>query len=124
MDALQQAIFEVLAGAAGVSNIVGTRVYPDAAPQGVARPYVVWQEISDVPENGLDGALGLDNFRVQVTCWAEKATDARALLVQVIAAMAASAQFKSLLADRRALPFEPDTKLFGSQADFSVWLRS
>lgn len=121
---LQQAVFETLGQAAGVNALVGARIYPDVAPQDAARPYIVWQEVSNVPANGLDGFLNLDNFRVQVTCWGVKATDVRDIDAAVRAAMDAATSFKSLQVDHRALPFEPDTKLFGSQSDFSVWLRT
>lgn len=127
MIAIQQKVFETLGGFAGLSAAVGTRIYPDIAPQEVARPFVVWQEIFTDPMNNLGGSVesnGLTNFLIQVTSWATTATLARDVDLQARLAMIAATQFKSLLRDSRSLGFETDTKLFGIQSDFSVWLKS
>jgi hypothetical protein len=127
MVPIQQKIYEALAGFAALSALVGTRVYPDIAPQDVARPFVVWQEISLQQMNDMSGSAessGLSNYHIQVTSWAAKATDARDLDKQVRLAMIAASAFKSLLNDSRAMPYESDTKLFGTQSDFSVWLKT
>lgn len=127
MIALQQKVYETLGGFAGLSAAVGARIYPDIAPQGVARPFVVWQEIFTDPMNNLGGSVessGLTNFLIQVTSWATTATLARDVDLQARLAMIAATQFKSLLRDSRSLGFEMDTKLFGIQSDFSVWLKS
>lgn len=128
---IQQHMFNTLAGYAGVANLVGSRVYPDNADQGVAKPYLVWQEVSLLKVgNDLGGSVessGLDNYRIQVTAWAngiKGASDARALDYQVRLAMIAATAFKSLHIDSRALPFEPETKMYGFQSDFSVWLNT
>lgn len=122
-------MFSALSGYAGVSALVGSRCYPDVAPQDVARPFVVWQEISLIPTMDMNGTAesnSLNNYRIQVTSWATKATSARDLDAQVRLAMnaVAASVFKALLTDSRSLGFEPDTKLFGIQSDFSVWLKT
>lgn len=130
--AIQAAVFAALGGYAGLSTIVGAKIFPDVAPQGTGAPYVVWQEISLVAaSNDMAGSVetgGLSNFRIQVTSWAKGsdrgATKAREVDGQVRLAMIAATGFKSLLVDNRALPFEQDTKLHGVQSDFSVWLRT
>lgn len=125
---LAEDLFAALGQYAGLNALVGARIYPDVAPQGVAVPYVVWQEISDLEVNDLGGSSaesgGLDQYRVQVTCWAATGTQARAIRKQVRAAMAASALFRSIQIDARSAGFEPDTKLYGAQSDFSVWHRT
>lgn len=127
MTAIQQAVYEALAGFAGLSDLLGTRVYPDEAPQNAARPYAVWQEISDVECTDLSGSAetgGTHNYRIQVTYYDVNQTKSRDGNKQVKLAMQAAAGFKSIHSDTRALPFEPDTKLFGMQSDFSVWIRT
>jgi hypothetical protein len=127
VKAIQQAVFEALAGYAGLSQLVGARVYADVAKQGVSRPYVVWQEISTTEVNDLSGSAetsGTHNYRIQVTFWAVDATRAREGNKQVKLAMIAASGIKSLAIDTRALPYEPDTKLHGMQTDFSVWIRT
>lgn len=117
------AIYDALAGHAGVQTLVGTRVYPDIAPQDAAFPRLVWQEVSTVPVNAMDGYGNLVSCRVQVTSWSRKATDARSLDAQVRLAMAASTQFKSLHIEFRSLGLDEETRSFGVQSDFSVWLK-
>lgn len=54
------------------------RVYPfGEAPQGVARPYAVWQIITGAPENYLGDRPDVDNLNVQIDIYAETATEAR-----------------------------------------------
>lgn len=127
MATIQQAMYESLGGFAGISALVGARVYPDIAPQDVARPFVVWQEINTEQMNSLAGSVesgGLTNYLIEATCWAATGAGARNLDAQVRAAMIAATQFKSVLSDGQSLGFDPDTKLYGYQSDFSVWLRS
>ena len=127
MTLIQRYLFEALGGYAGVSALIGTRIYPDVAPQGVARPFVVWQEIFTQQQNNLGGSVetsGLTNYLIQVTCWATSGTLAREVDAQVRLAMIAATSFKSLLSNARAMDYEPDTKLHGHQSDFSVWLRT
>lgn len=122
---LEDSVYAALAGYAGLSALVGARIYPDEAPQNTVSPYVVWQEISMLPTNDLNGSAvsgSLENSRVQVTCYAKKTSQAKAALLQARTAMFAASQFRCTEEDRRAPPFEPDTKLFAAQADFSVWL--
>lgn len=132
MTLIQRLIFESLGGFAGLSALVGARIYPDLAPSGVARPYVVWQEIALTQANDIGGSAetsGLSNYLIQITSWAEGsgargATVAREVDTQVRLAMIAATGFKSLLRDARALGYEQDTKLFGNQTDFSVWVKT
>ena len=130
MTGLQQAVYAALAGTSGVNTLVGSRVFPDVAPQGAGRPYVVWQEISQVPTADIAGSPAsgnVENTRVQVTSWCagtDGATKARELDYQCRLAMLASSGFKSTIVDARSLGQDPETKLFGFQSDFSVWFRT
>ena len=72
-----------LKGMEAVSDLVGTRVYPTKAPQGVALPYVVYQLISRVPVNHSTGATQTNFQRIQVSCWAEDYDGALALAAAV-----------------------------------------
>lgn len=124
MTTLAEELFTAIAGDSAVKVVVGTRVYRTQARQATARPFIVWQTVTEADVMDLDGTPatgGLQNPRIQVTSWAEKSTDADALDRLVRAAMAAASAFKSLKVDHRDLPFEPDTRLYGSQTDFSLW---
>lgn len=70
-----------LAAAPGVTDLVGTRMYPNLMPQGVALPAIVYSVISDTPENTFTGTSAdrLNSTRVQIDCYAVKYLDAHAV---------------------------------------------
>lgn len=75
-------IFEICSKSAGVGALLGkgvdTRLYSfGEAPEGVAKPYAVWQVISGSPENYLAGRPDADGFTLQVDVYAATGTAAR-----------------------------------------------
>lgn len=76
-------IFAVCAADAGVRALLGVtphRLYPfGEAPEGVAKPYAVWQLVTGSPENYLAGRPDLDGFTLQVDVYAATASSARAV---------------------------------------------
>lgn len=119
---LQTALYDSLAGHAGLAALVGVRVYPDVAPIGVAAPYVVWNEVGATPMNNMSGdAPSLNNYRVQVVSLGVTALQARNVAVQVRAAMQAASQFKSLEVDFASADFEDGSKIYGARSDYSIW---
>ena len=118
-------IFNTLGGHAGLSALVGVRIYPDVAPIGVATPYVIWSEVGNAPMNNLSGGVpDVNNYRVQVVCLAATALQARNAADQVRAAMAAATEFKSQEVDYASADFEDGSKVYGVRADFSVWYKN
>jgi hypothetical protein len=61
-------IFGLLNADATTTGLVGGRIYPDVSPQRDPRPSIVYQLISQIPNNtlGPDGASTLDICRVQI----------------------------------------------------------
>jgi len=62
-------IFRLLNADAVCKELLGTpvRVYAfGRAPKGVARPYVVWQEVTGAPGNTLGCRPGYDQYNIQV----------------------------------------------------------
>ncbi|VVP33444.1 DUF3168 domain-containing protein [Pseudomonas fluorescens] len=76
-------IFAVCAADVGVRALIGVtphRLYPfGEAPEGVTKPYAVWQLVTGSPENYLSGRPDLDGFTLQIDVYAVTATCARAL---------------------------------------------
>ncbi|EMR47043.1 DUF3168 domain-containing protein [Pseudomonas putida] len=75
-------IFEICSKNAAVGALIGsgveTRLYSfGEAPEGVAKPYAVWQVISGSPENYLAGRPDIDGFTLQVDVYATTGTSAR-----------------------------------------------
>jgi hypothetical protein len=80
-----EVIFGVLSADPSVAYLVGTRIYPNVAPQG-PRPTdsytaIVYQVISDVPQNAFTGDATdrLRNARVQIDCYARQYKDVQAI---------------------------------------------
>lgn len=98
----------------------GINFYPDVGPQGVTPPYLTYQAVGGQDVNDLGGPADLENARMQVNSWATTRAGA-------IAAMRTA---RSALVEAGGLPigspvsaYEPDTKLYGSRLDFSLWFK-
>lgn len=96
------------------------RCYPDVAPEGAVKPYIVYQAAGGQSTNYLDDTDNLQNARMQVTVWATSRSAARQLMQSVIDVLTP----EPILATSIGSPvsvYENDTKLFGSRLDFSIW---
>lgn len=105
-----------------IKALAGGRVYPDVAPDGAARPYVVYQGVGGVDETTFDGADMLQNSRMQVAVWATTRGEAATIIQQVRAALTAE-PVRGVPIGAPVSVYEDDTKLFGSQQDFSIWYK-
>lgn len=78
---MQPPLFQTVAADGTVQSVFGTnpvRVFPfGGAPEGVARPYAVWQIIGGTPENYLGNSPDLDTYLVQVDVYADTVTSAQ-----------------------------------------------
>lgn len=52
-----------------VSNVIGTRLYSRAAPQGVTAPYVVMLRVSSPGQHNLTGPAAILSPRYQFSCY-------------------------------------------------------
>ena len=86
---IEQTLVAVLKNNSAVSALVGTRIRPLTLGQDEPLPAVVYQRVSTVPVTSLDGDSGVDAVRIQVSCWAETYSGARALASAVRAAVTA-----------------------------------
>lgn len=69
---------------AGTAALIGTRCYPLRLPQKPTFPAVVYQRVSS---SGQIGTTDRRTPRLQLSCWATTYAGARALAVQVRAAL-------------------------------------
>ena len=72
-------VYTTLSSASGVTAIVSDRIYRTQAKQDTARPYIVWSVVSATPENTLADRPEIDESRIQVDCYSESQSQARAL---------------------------------------------
>jgi hypothetical protein len=110
---MEAAIFNAL------KTLVGNRCYPDVAPEGVARPFIVYQQVGGRSFNFLESApVGLRNASVQVSCWANSRQAANDLARNAENAMLA---IKATALGAFVGVYEEDTRLYGAQQDFSIF---
>jgi len=74
---------------AGLTALVGEKIFPDKAPEGTQAPYVVFFEVDGVPQASYTAKAAdvPDDTRLQVDCYAALALDARLVGDAVIAAI-------------------------------------
>ena len=60
------AIYNLLSNEAKVTSVVGTKIFPETAPQGQAPPYVVYSVISNAPSNVKETGKTIDVAQVEI----------------------------------------------------------
>lgn len=114
-------IFAVCSADADVRALLGVnphRLYPfGEAPEGVAKPYAVWQLVTGSPENYLAGRPDLDGYTLQVDVYAVTATSARA----VTDALAHAIELKANIVSWGGEKKDTATNLYRSSFDVD-WL--
>lgn len=110
-------IFALAFASAAVKALLGTnplRFYQFGdAPQGVTKPYAVWQTITGSPENYLGNAPDVDRYTVQVDVYASSADSARACAEALRDAVEPAAHIVGWRGERR----DPTTKNFNYSFD-------
>ena len=110
---IQEQLFTALSG------VVGGRVFPNIAPNNIAKPYLVYSRVASTPENTLADGVPVENTRVQIDCLDTTYADVIALAQAVKAAMKASGLTNLLLLEQDQ--YEPDALLHRVILDFSIW---
>lgn len=104
-----------------VANGDGTyRCYPDVGPDSVTTPYITFQQVGGQSPNALTGVTDIQNSRMQVNVWAATRIAAVDLMQSVIAALTTDS-IRGVTIGAPVSTYEPDTKLFGSRQDVSIW---
>lgn len=115
-------IFLVCSTDPGVTALIGSgvdcRIYSfGEAPEGVARPYVVWSLIDGNPENYLAGRPDADGFTLQVDVYAASA----GLATQVTSALRDALELKANITRWGASGRDPTTKDYHRSFDID-WI--
>jgi len=78
-----KAIYTILTEDAGVSAIVGNKVYPQIAAQGAAFPFVVYVLQDNSPSDTKSGPSTLDEVRYDIVAAAETYTELSSLTERI-----------------------------------------
>lgn len=116
-------------GNSGVTTALGgQKVYWSQAPQGVARPYVVFTDVTELlPQTLSDWDLPF--ARVQMDAWADKYSTAQAVMAALITALVPGASSNGHLFQRADVALGPrdisgetdgTTPIFRKSADLII----
>lgn len=112
---IESTIFDTLKG------LVSNRCYPDQAPEVVGKPYIVYQQVGGQAVNFLDTATlpgkGLPRFRISI--WGVTRAEVAALAKQAETALRQVASLQTTVEGEPTAVTDDETKLRGSQQDFS-----
>lgn len=104
-----------------LKDLVAGRCYPCEAPEGVARPFIVYQGVGGQSANYMGNSVtGQKNARIQVAVWADTEQTAIDLMQRVDETLSGA----PILATSVGAPVdvhEADTRRFGQRLDFSIW---
>jgi len=134
MAELETGLYAKLAANGTVAGLIGTRIYPDAAPQAVTYPCIVYQRIGADRAHHITGASGASGVLVQVVCLASTWTAARAVAAAVRACLDAqrgmwgavdviSCYIQNEMDTLDASPESDARRLYGTQQDYEIWHR-
>lgn len=105
-----------------LTGLVSGRVYPDVAPTGAARPYITYQQIGGEAVAFLESVMpSKKNGRFQINVWADTRLAVASLSVQVETALVQSTTLRAQAIGAPAWTYEVDTKLYGTNQDFSIF---
>ena len=124
-----KAIYSILTENAGVSAVVGTRVYPQVAAQGAAFPFVVYVLQDNTPSDTKSGVSTLDEIRYDIVAAAETYTALSSLTERIRLALdrysgtvsgivVDSIQFTELDVDN-----DPATETFVSSSEYILRIK-
>ena len=106
---------------AGLSALVGNKVFALVIPQGTKLPCITFQRIGGMPANTLSGHSGLEEIDLQIDVWARDYDEAKAIAQAVRAAMPPSGpRFSAHLIEDQDL-YEDGTNYFRVNMEFKVW---
>ena len=66
---IETELLSLLKNDPGITDIIGARVYPLYLPQGLRTAAIVYQQIGSSEDYSTAGAIGIVDYRFQITCW-------------------------------------------------------
>lgn len=128
---MEEALTAVLLGDAALTLSIGNRLHWGRAPQGAVRPFVILQVISADVDQTMQGRTGLEQVRLQVDAYSDRALEAKAISALVIRALEAArgthgeTMVHSVNVDSRR-DLQPDGSegkqpVFRRQTDLMIW---
>lgn len=118
-------IYTRLSDDATLAGLVGARIYPLTAPQGDAYPFVTFQVVSRTGSVALDTSSSMAALRLQVDCYGDTFTSARAVAEAVRARLddwrgSGSVQLATLTNDRDQYDGDDAVRLYRAMQEYEI----
>ena len=119
-------LYSHLSGDATLAGLVGDRIYPDIAPQGVTVPFIVRRLIDESRESGMGADLGIVHARHQFDVYASSHAQRRTVMdalrgaLQRWASPTANPPVWDALIENRQELFEDETALYRGILDVMI----
>lgn len=105
-----------------LKGLVSDRCFPDMAPLGTARPFIVYEQAGGEAVHYVDGSLpGIKHGRFEIGVYADSRAACAALALQVESEMAAAASFQGTALHAPISDYASDVKIYSSTQNFSVF---
>lgn len=134
MAHLDEAIKALLSGDSGVTNIVGTRIYPIRAPDNSLLPMITYQRVSNIKEHCVSKEKASFTDTVfQIDCWV-KQSDTIGVLRNLASAVrnvlddyrgvTSGIDIQAILSDNEFdQPWDDELKIFGVTQRYRIFHR-
>lgn len=98
------------------------RVYPDAAPNGTARPYITWQQLGGSLISPMANVVADKRCAfIQVNVWSSTRAEANTMALQIEQTLTESSVFIARAQGAFIATYDEDTELRGTIQDFTIW---
>lgn len=105
-----------------ISSLAGVQVYAMQAEKNKRPPYIVWQDISGVPQNTHEDVATIKKSLVQIACYSTvSAAAAKAIRSDAIAALEGNHSDGPIYVSIERDSFDDDAAAFRADVDVTVW---
>ena len=114
----EEKLYAALSGLAGLTALVGLRIYPDALPENTPLPAVVFVRAGTNPIYTIGGQLVAEDVRLAITGWAKTRTEVEPVGDQIRLALEAA----GYPIDDRSSGFDNEVGLFAVTIEFEMFI--
>ena len=121
-----KAIYNILSNVTAVTDIVGTKIYPEIAPQNESQPYIVYSVVSNSPTDTKEENGNVDEATIEVYCFNTNYSTAIDLGVAVRAALErkngtyGGVQIQSINYTNEQMDVNPERSIWVAIQDYTV----
>jgi hypothetical protein len=120
---VESKVYTALSTSSALVALVASAIYPEHRTQADALPAVVFNRMSGLRVNSLNGYSNLENANVEVTVYAKTIDKRVSIGDAVIGAMSSASGLSVLLNDSPSDFYDDEVQVYERNFTFSVWNR-